>query len=92
MRFYQHNHSGEFAVENRTRLYGVILAETGPRLVFFELDIFWAYAGQSRFPGFKPHEYPWSLPERLPLFHVKDGIDYNGDEAEGSGQFPLAGT
>jgi sugar phosphate isomerase/epimerase len=78
MRFYQHNHSGEFAVEGGTRLYDVILEETDPRLVVFELDIFWAYVGQSRFPGFKPHEYPWYLPERFPLFHVKDGIDYTG--------------
>jgi sugar phosphate isomerase/epimerase len=78
MRFYQHNHSGEFAVENGTRLYDVILEETDPRLVFFELDIFWAYVGQSRFPGFRPHEYPWEMPERFPLFHVKDGIDYTG--------------
>jgi sugar phosphate isomerase/epimerase len=78
MRFYQHNHSGEFAVQNGTRLYDVILEETDPRLVFFELDIFWAYVGQSRFPGFKPHEYPWYMPERFPLFHVKDGIDYTG--------------
>ena len=78
MRFYQHNHSDEFAVENGTRLYDVILDETDPRLVFFELDILWAYVGQSRFPGFKPHEYPWDMPERFPLFHVKDGIDYTG--------------
>jgi sugar phosphate isomerase/epimerase len=78
MRFYQHNHSGEFAVENGTRLYDVILEETDPRLVFFELDIFWAYVGQSRFPGFRPHEYPWNMPERFPLFHVKDGIENGG--------------
>jgi sugar phosphate isomerase/epimerase len=78
LRFYQHNHSGEFAVENGTRLYDVILAETDPRLVFFELDIFWAYVGQSRFPGFRPHEYPWFQPERFPLFHVKDGIEDGG--------------
>jgi sugar phosphate isomerase/epimerase len=78
LRFYQHNHSGEFALENRTRLYDVILEETDPRLVFFEFDIFWAYVGQSRFPGFRPHEYPWFMPERFPLFHVKDGIDYTG--------------
>jgi sugar phosphate isomerase/epimerase len=80
MRFYQHNHSGEFAVENGTRLYDILLEETDPRLVFFELDIFWAYVGQSRFPGFKPHEYPWYQPERFPLFHVKDGIDFSGAE------------
>src|SRR3712207_4364904 len=78
MRFYQHNHSGEFALENGTRLYDVILAETDPHLVFFEYDIFWAYVGQSRFPGFKPHEYPWNEPERFPLFHVKDGIENGG--------------
>jgi len=78
MRFYHHNHSEEFAVENGTRLYDVLLEETDPRLVFFELDIFWAHVGQSRFPGFKPHEYAWDMPERFPLFHVKDGVDYTG--------------
>jgi sugar phosphate isomerase/epimerase len=78
MRFYQHNHSEEFALEGGTRLFDVLLEETDPRLVFFEQDIFWAHVGQSRFPGFKPHEYPWDMPERFPLFHVKDGIDYTG--------------
>ena len=82
LRFYQHNHSGEFAVEDGTRLYDVLLEETDPRLVFFELDIFWAYVGQSRFPGFRPHEYPWYEPKRFPLFHVKDGL-FNGGPAFG---------
>ena len=50
--------------------------------MFFELDIFWAYVGQSRFPGFRPHEYPWYEPKRFPLFHVKDGI-FNGGPALG---------
>jgi sugar phosphate isomerase/epimerase len=86
LRFYQHNHSGEFALENGTRLYDVILEETDPRLVFFEMDIFWAYVGQSRFPGFKPHEYPWEQPNRFPLFHVKDGIDYS-NVPDVTGQF-----
>jgi sugar phosphate isomerase/epimerase len=74
LRFYHHNHSEEFAVENGTRLYDVLLEHTDPDLVFFEFDIFWAFVGQSRFPGFKPHEYPWNAPERFPLFHVKDGV------------------
>jgi len=86
MRFYQHNHSGEFAVENGRRLYDVLLEETDPRLVFFQFDIFWAFVGQSRFPGFKPHEYVWDLPHRFPLFHVKDGIDYSNDPSR-TGQF-----
>ena len=51
----------------------MLFEETDPRLVFFEIDIFWAYVGQSRFPGFRPHDYVWDNPERFPLFHVKDG-------------------
>jgi sugar phosphate isomerase/epimerase len=82
MRFYQHNHSGEFALENGTRLYDVLLEETDPKLVVFQLDIFWAYVGQTRFPGFKPHEYPWDQPKRFPLFHVKDGL-FDGGPADG---------
>jgi sugar phosphate isomerase/epimerase len=78
LRFYQHNHSDEFAVEDGARLYDVLLEETDPGLVFLEFDIFWAYVGQSRFPGFKPHEYPWNRPRRFPLFHVKDGIRDGG--------------
>jgi sugar phosphate isomerase/epimerase len=88
MRFYHHHHSEEFAVENGTRLYDVLLEETDPRLVFFEFEIFWSHVGQSRFPGFKPYEYPWSMPERFPLFHVKDGIDYNGTGAPPPGPGP----
>jgi len=82
MKFYQHNHSGEFALENGTRLYDVVLEETDPNFVFFQLDILWAHVGQSRFPGFKPHEYPWDQPERFPMFHVKDGI-FDGGPHDG---------
>jgi sugar phosphate isomerase/epimerase len=76
MRFYQHNHSGEFAIDPTTgiRLYDTILAETDPALVFFELDIFWAYVGQSRFPGFDPLQLVVDQPRRFPLYHVKDGV------------------
>ena len=81
MRFYHHHHSEEFAVENGERLYNVLLEETDPRLVFFEFEIFWSHVGQTRFPGFKPYEYPWNMPERFPLFHVKDGIDFSGTGA-----------
>jgi sugar phosphate isomerase/epimerase len=81
LRFYHHHHSEEYALEGGTRLYDVLLEETDPRLVFLEFEIFWSHVGQSRFPGVKPHEYPWNMPERFPLFHVKDGIDYTGAPA-----------
>ena len=87
MRFYHHNHSSEFAVVDGTRLYDVLMEETDPRLVFFQLDIFWAYVGatgapavstpsgmKSWFPNFDPIELVWDQPERFPLFHAKDGV------------------
>jgi sugar phosphate isomerase/epimerase len=78
LKFYQHNHFSEFEVQNGRRLFDVLLDNTDPHLVFFEQDIFWAHVGQSDFPGFKPHEYPWNMPDRFPLFHVKDGIRDGG--------------
>ncbi|MFH8344469.1 sugar phosphate isomerase/epimerase family protein [Streptomyces sp. NPDC018045] len=84
LRFYHHNHAEEFAFatdDPRVRLYDVLLAETDPRLVFFEMDIFWAYVAQYRFSRrpdgtpapFEPLDYVLRAPARYPLFHVKDG-------------------
>jgi sugar phosphate isomerase/epimerase len=84
LRFYQHNHQMEFGfAEDRpeVRLYDVLLAETDPELVFLEMDIYWAYAGQYRFSvrpdgtpaPFEPLDYVLAQPQRYPLFHVKDG-------------------
>ncbi|MFC3574157.1 sugar phosphate isomerase/epimerase [Streptomyces yaanensis] len=85
MKFYQHNHSDEFSFASdnpKVRLYDVLLAETDPDLVFLEMDIFWAYAGQFRFSKrpdgtpapFEPLDYVLKQPHRYPLFHVKDGV------------------
>ena len=52
MKFYQHNHAEEFSFATdkpKVRLYDVLLAETDPDLVYLEMDIYWAYAGQFRF-------------------------------------------
>ncbi|WP_050515361.1 sugar phosphate isomerase/epimerase [Streptomyces rimosus] len=84
MRFYHHNHAEEFAFaadDPRVRLYDVLLTETDPRLVFFEMDIFWAYVAQYRFSRrpdgtpapFEPLDHVLRAPGRYPLFHVKDG-------------------
>ncbi|WP_062644088.1 sugar phosphate isomerase/epimerase family protein [Streptomyces maremycinicus] len=91
MKFYQHNHSDEFgfATDNpKVRLYDVLLAETDPDLVFLEMDIFWAYAGQFRFSKrpdgsaapFEPLDYVLRQPHRYPLFHVKDGVSDPSNE------------
>ncbi|GAA3747330.1 sugar phosphate isomerase/epimerase [Spinactinospora alkalitolerans] len=76
IKFYQHNHAGEFAfADDRpdVRLYDVFLDNTDPDLVFLEMDIYWAFAGQYRYPGFDPVDYVNAHPRRYPLFHVKDG-------------------
>jgi sugar phosphate isomerase/epimerase len=76
IKWYQHNHQNEFRFANddpSVRLYDVMLAETDPEYVFFELDIYWAFVGQHIAPGFEPADYVREQPERYPLFHAKDG-------------------
>jgi sugar phosphate isomerase/epimerase len=68
LRFYFHNHPGDFALEGGRPIYDTLLAETDPRLVYFEMDIAWFVAG-----GADPYVYLRKHgPSRFPLFHVKD--------------------
>jgi sugar phosphate isomerase/epimerase len=81
IKFYLHNHQTEFAPlvdQPTTRVYDVLLRETDPNVVFFEMDIYWAYVGQYLFSKppfgtFEPLNYVTAQPHRFPLFHVKDG-------------------
>lgn len=71
--FAYHNHSFEFErlADGRTG-FDVLLAETDPSLVQFELDLFWAtFAGQDPVAMFERH------PGRYVMWHVKDmrGMD-----------------
>jgi len=66
--FAYHNHSFEFAplADGRTG-YDVLLAQTDPALVKFELDLLWAtFAGQDPVAMFK------KSPGRFVMWHVKD--------------------
>jgi len=68
MRFYYHNHAFEFARDAGRRLYDILLDETDPDTVFFELDLYWAVTG-----GVDPLDYLGRFDQsRFPLFHVKD--------------------
>ena len=65
--FYFHNHDVEFTLVNGRPLYDILLAETDPRLVKFELDLGWVeVSGQS------PYEYLKRYGDRFWAFHVKD--------------------
>ena len=62
-----HNHDFEFKPVGGTVLYDVLLRETDPALVDFELDLYWAVrAGQDPEKLFAAH------PGRFPLWHIKD--------------------
>ncbi|GAA2448025.1 hypothetical protein GCM10010191_76750 [Actinomadura vinacea] len=75
--FYFHNHDVEFTLVKGKPLYDILLEETDPRYVRFELDLGWIeISGQSAY------EYISRDPERFPLFHVKDiRWDPNGPRA-----------
>jgi sugar phosphate isomerase/epimerase len=88
IRFYWHNHAYEFARDRGRYLYDILVEETDPDLVFFELDIYWAVTG-----GVDPLRYLESRRQpqwRWPLFHAKDR-DANGDFADlGTGTIDFA--
>jgi len=67
MRFCYHNHDFEFPQLNGVVPYDLLLAETDPRLVGLELDLYWLSKA-----GRDPLEYFAKWPGRFPLVHVKD--------------------
>ena len=68
MRFYYHNHNFEFGRAGGIRFYDVLLNETDPDTVFFELDLYWAVTA-----GVDPLDLLATYDQsRWPLFHVKD--------------------
>ena len=67
MTFCYHNHAFEFATEKGTTLFQVMLDDTDPKLVAFELDLFWVSVA-----GGDPAEMIQKLSGRVPLVHLKD--------------------
>lgn len=81
-----HNHGSDHAEVDGEVLYDILLSETDPHLVGFELDTYWAAQGEGSEPGqlFVDH------PRRFPVLHVKD-MAPNGDIADvGSGVLDFA--
>ena len=69
LRFFYHNHDFEFSnlrADGRP-LYTVLLEETDPSLVKFQMDLMWIHFG-----GGPWRELLASMPERFISFHVKD--------------------
>jgi sugar phosphate isomerase/epimerase len=67
LRFGYHNHDFEFETIDGQLPFDVLLDETDPELVEFELDLFWITKG-----GEDPFRYFDRYPGRFTLCHVKD--------------------
>ena len=67
LRFAYHNHDFEFKAIDGTRPFDILLKETDPSLVDFEMDLFWVVYG-----GGNPLDLFNQYPKRFPLVHVKD--------------------
>jgi sugar phosphate isomerase/epimerase len=67
IKFGYHNHDYEFAQDNGKVLYDVLLENTDPSAVCFELDLGWVIAA-----GKDPLDYFTRYPGRFPLWHLKD--------------------
>lgn len=65
--FGYHNHDFEFRPKEDKLPYDILLAETDPDMVTFEMDLFWVIKG-----GQKPEEYFQKNPGRFQLWHLKD--------------------
>jgi sugar phosphate isomerase/epimerase len=67
LRFAYHNHNFELAPLAGTRPLDILLNDTDPSLVDFEMDMYWVVFG-----GGDPLNYFNRFPGRFPLVHVKD--------------------
>ena len=67
IQFGYHNHESEFKMIDSTRVYDVMLKNTDPSKVFFQMDLWWITQG-----GGDPLTYFKEYPGRFLLWHVKD--------------------
>ncbi len=69
LQFAYHNHDFEFTPVEGKLPYDILLAETDPKLVQLEMDLYWITKG-----GQDPLAYFARWPGRFPMVHVKDSM------------------
>jgi sugar phosphate isomerase/epimerase len=80
LQFVYHNHDFEFAEQPGGIGYDLLLKETDPALVQFEIDCGWMTLG-----GRDPRDYFARYPGRFPLIHVKDFLPMASPSGEHAG-------
>ena len=93
LKFYYHNHGYEFYPHGDGTLFDLLVTETDPRYVYFQMDVLWTVL-----PGQDQVKLLKKYPDRWLLFHLKDlkkgvptgslagGTDLTNDVALGTGQ------
>ncbi|MFF8841213.1 sugar phosphate isomerase/epimerase family protein [Streptomyces sp. NPDC015127] len=81
-----HNHGLDHQTVEGEVLYDILLNETDPELVGFELDVYWAAKGG----GSDPQDLFVRHPRRFPALHVKDMAPDGGFADVGSGVLDFA--
>ncbi len=90
LRFAYHNHDYTFVPQDGAIGQDILMDNTDPALVDFEMDIYWVHVA-----GVNPAEYLAKYPGRFRLCHVKDAEAGTGDPHErgvllGAGEIPYA--
>jgi sugar phosphate isomerase/epimerase len=87
LQYVYHNHDFEFADQGGGAFgYDVLLRESDPQLVKFEIDCGWMI-----FAGHDPVDYFKKHPNRFPLIHVKDFLAHDKSAGAGNGA-PMLGA
>lgn len=81
LQYAYHNHDFEFADQGGKIGYDILLRDTDPQLVKFEIDCGWMVVG-----GRNPIDYFKKYPNRFPMIHVKDFLPR--DKAAEAGNAP----
>jgi sugar phosphate isomerase/epimerase len=90
IKFGYHNHGYGIKPTDGQIPLQIILNNTDPNLVFFEMDIFWTASG-----GANPIEYLTKYPNRYKMLHLKDMKEkkqFSGDGGNASQWIPLFGN
>lgn len=90
LKFAYHNHDYTFVQLDGQMPQDVLLNETDPALVDFEMDMYWVHVA-----GINPVDYLTKYPNRFRLCHVKDASPAPGDPHQrgvllGDGEIPFA--
>lgn len=67
IKFFYHNHGYEFRPYGDGTLFDLLMAQTDPKTVFFQMDVLWTVL-----PGQDPAKLLLKYPDRWPLMHFKD--------------------